>query len=30
MLSNSELDHIADIVRKRVPVPVSIFYGVSA
>ena len=30
MLANSELDHIADIVRKRVPVPVSIFYGVSA
>jgi len=28
-LANSELDHIADIVRSRVPVPVSVFYGVS-
>lgn len=28
-VTNAELDHIADIVRRRVPVNVSVFYGVS-
>ena len=29
-LVNAELDHVAETVRSRVPVPVAIFYGVSA
>jgi len=29
-VTNVELDHIAEVVRRRVPVPVAVFYGVSA